>query len=134
MNKWEKWDIGITISEYVYVTSSCFNSKGVSFVLQSEDEKVITISFTTGYITHRETGEGCFENTLFDIHTYLEENNIEKSSFLKAINSDYIKWVSNQFSTTENIHHYMIITYDVILEILSTSKPSMEISNAPSLS
>jgi len=131
MKKWRIWKPDIEIPKFIYSKSCYITEKGLILGFEDENYKKITISFLDGYLSNRETDEGCFDKTWSNIYSYFDEKKSEMSNFLKVDNSEYLRWFKKQgFDEYEDkiIEHYIIIAYDVISEVLATAEPKIEVS------
>ena len=104
----------------------------LSFVNQ-EDTQEIKICFERGFLSLRESDEFCYEKSMDDLNTYFarQNNTKEKPWFLFTVaNSEYIESFRKEGSEVYDdmsIVHYVIVTDDVICEILSTVAPNIEV-------
>ena len=136
MMQWKKWVPDAGFYGQMYAKSSFISDKGV--VLGFEDEaktKKITFNFENGFLSLRETEEGCFMKSFESLNAYLEKHiDLQKESWFlfKVENSEYIRRFKAQSLgayNEEKIEHYVIITYDVISEVLSTSAPKIKVES-----
>jgi hypothetical protein len=131
METWKKWDPINDVSTKFY-KESLFDSKGeVILVLQEEiSGRKLIVTFDRRILSYRNTDEG----SLLEMLYYLEQNYgrdfYSKRSLFEIENSEYIKWFLKESSgiyTKEEVKHYVFLTSDDVIEILSTCAPTVKI-------
>lgn len=129
MEQWEIWVPDIEIPKFMYSKGSYITERNLILKFEDEDDaKKIVVTFD-GYLSSRETYEGCFDKTWSNIYSFFDEKKLKMSRFLKVQNSEYVHWFKEKNPEYEDtiIEHYIIIAYDVISEVVSTVAPKIEV-------
>lgn len=127
--QWIKWEpLGNIKGDYYKdcVIDGCQNGFKVIIGDDNNEKKKIKIKFNFGVSCYRDTYE-----------TYawmIQQEFLCGFHFYKAINSSYIKWLSektNSLSSDMEPHmqHFIIVTQDSTLEILASYEPEIEFVN-----
>jgi hypothetical protein len=134
MIEWKPWAPKENINNLMIAKSSFISDKGL--ILGFEDKahtKNVFIEFKKGFLSVRESDEFCYEKSFESLSSYLHQigHSKKEHGYLFILEkSDYIDWFIKQSLRTydqKEIKHYVIITDDVISEILSTEAPEIVI-------
>ncbi len=136
MQIWKQWIPSEDIYDLMIAKSTSISERGVIFGFENKDNsKVVKIHFEAGFLSLRESDEFCYEKSFEDLALYFKKNKPEDSKpyFLFTIeNSEYIRSFRKEtlgLYDEVKIQHYVIITEDIVSEVLSTSAPKIEIAN-----
>lgn len=125
--EWAKWEPLEGIPSKMYIEKLVDDKNGTLLVFKSEDENdTIQVLFEDSILSLRSTDEGRRLKTI----TFLEEKYgtdfYAKWTFFKVTNSTYVEWFNQEtydMYTSYNIGHYVFLTPDDVVEILSTNEP-----------
>lgn len=127
--KWTKWIPLEGIPAKLYLDKLVFDQNGTLLILKGEDENAtIQVHFDGSILSLRSTDEGRRLKTINLLDAQYGRDFYTKWSFFKVINSSYVEWFNQEsydMYTTYNICHYIFLTSDDIVEILSTYEPNV---------
>lgn len=133
MTQWKSWIPEIEVPSFLIAKTSFISQQGLILGFENESQsKKITFSFYRGFLATRNAEEGKCMELLNDLYIFIESGKCEKGILFKVENSDYLQWFREQSLgryDNEKIEHYMIISFDVVSEVLSLSAPIIEITN-----
>jgi len=120
-----KWDILNNIN------NSCLNIKsisdnydGLTVILENNELELLTIRWADVESYCRSTEEVRFKFIAGEWQQVRKE--FPNCSFFKITNSSYIKWIKEQaggFMDEEELIHFMIVSMDYVLDIVSKYEP-----------
>jgi hypothetical protein len=134
MEQWKKWEPINGIPTRIYKYSLIDNENGIVITFDNEtnDTKLI-ITFDSILLSYRNTDEGA----LIETWKYLDENNgtnfYSQWPLFKIENSKYLKWFLSESSgiyQSRTVEHYAFLTPNDVIEVLSTSAPTINIIEA----
>ena len=100
-----------------------------------EGGNTVFIKFEEGFFAFRETEEDCIEKSLNQFDSLFRGSNpmFKEAWYLFTVeNSEYVNRLKESalgFYDSEEITHYVIIAYDVVLEVLASSAPNITIQD-----
>lgn len=132
-NNIEVWKQWVPINDYIGLmynikTEVCNNCLILDYENESGSKKM-TLRFEKGFFSFRNTEEGSFEKTFENMITKkADEESIKRYPWLMFMveNSNYVKFFNKQSMDIYkhiDIQHYVIISDDIITEVLSTTPP-----------
>jgi hypothetical protein len=131
MEIWKHWNPIQGMAVKFYKKSLVDNTQGLILTFQDTlSDKKLIVTFGKGTLSYRNTDEG----SLLEMLHYLEKNYktdfYGKRSLFEVENSEYIKWFLRESSgvyTNEEVKHYVFLTSDDVIEVLSLYAPDVKI-------
>jgi hypothetical protein len=131
IEEWKKWIPSKELSLKMYIEKVIDDKKGLQLFCQSKDEKItIKICFENFVLSYRNTDEGRRLKMLKFLTEKYGKEFYAEWSFFKVINSTYIEWFNQEtynMYSDYNIEHYVFLTCDDVVEVLSTYEPQISI-------
>lgn len=131
MEYWEKWIPIRGLPSTLYNDSLIDNSDGITLEFSDENEQnKIIVKFDGCVLSYRNTDEGSLGKIFKFLDKQYGTDFYANWTFFKVKNSEYINWfheVSLGMYKSEPIEHYVFLTPDDVIEILSTDSPIIEI-------
>lgn len=107
------------------------NKNGVSLSLtDNEGNQEIQVLFENLVLSYRNTDEGRRLKTIRFLEEKYNTDFYAKWSFFKVYNSTYLEWFRQEtynIYDTLSIEHYVFLTNDDIVDVLSTYEPKVNI-------
>jgi hypothetical protein len=129
VEKWSKWDSEKNLPDKMYLERLIDDKSGVSIELKSEDESVtIMVNFEDSVVSYRNSDEGRRLRTIEFLDKEYGKDFYSKWSLFKVDNSSYVKWINQEtydMYADYNIEHYVFLTANDIVDILSTYAPNI---------
>lgn len=135
VENWIRWFPLDNIPEKMHIESLVDDVNGTLLLFKNDDDSIaIRVNFEESILSMRSTDEGRRLRTLH----YLTENYgtdfYTKWTFFKVKNSDYVRWFNEEtynMYESYDIEHYVFLSPDDIVEVLSTYEPDvvMKITN-----
>jgi hypothetical protein len=131
VEKWSKWDSEKNLPDKMYLERLIDDKNGVSLELKSEYESVtIMVSFEDSVVSYRNSDEGRRLRTIEFLDKEYGKDFYSKWSLFKVDNSLYVKWINQEtynMYADYNIEHYVFLTANDIVDILSTYAPNINV-------
>ena len=131
--QWIKWEPLQGLSEKYYIDCIVDSIEDFSVLLSDyNNEKKIKIIFKNSVDAYRSTDESYRLKTINDLDKEHGLDFYVKWSFFKVLNSDYIKWLSQEsfkISDYSSFTHFSIVAADSILDIVTNYEPRIEFIN-----
>ena len=106
------------------------DKNGTLLVFKSQDDNdTIQVIFQNSILSLRSTDEGRRLKTINFLEEKYETDFYAKWTFFKVANSTYVEWFNQEtydIYTSYNIEHYVFMTSDDVVEILSTYEPHVK--------
>ncbi len=129
MEQWERWLPLNGLPPQLYNESFIDNKEGVILEFSDESEKrTITVTFDKGVLSYRNTDEGSLIKKLSQLDDQYGVEFYSEWTLFKVRNSSYIDWFLDESSGVykqDQIVHYVFLTPDDVIEILSSYEPSV---------
>lgn len=129
MEKWIEWNENVNFNAGLFSSiSSIITEDEIALGFDYEDRDKIYVKFKN-YLACREIYDTAFMKTLDDIKGYTGLSNMNGKFFIVE-NSKYIESFIKQSTCNFNgleVKHYIIVGFDMITEVLSTTIPIIEI-------
>lgn len=126
---WERWEPVKNFPEEIYLESLTDNKNGVTLQFETPDDRTILINFDSGVLSYRNTDEGDLYQTICDLDKKYGSDFYSKWSLSKIRHSSYLKWFKSEgcgkWDDNDEIEHYVFITPNDVVEILSSYSPSI---------
>ncbi|QHE50866.1 hypothetical protein [Pontibacillus sp. HMF3514] len=126
---WQKWEPFDGFPNKISLECLLQNKNGLKIQFESYDEKKIDIVFGYSALTLKVTDEG---DMLKSINYWSQEygNDFFTWPVYKSTNSSFIKWFNKESCgkfADVTIEHYLFITEDDIVEVISATPPQINI-------
>ena len=125
--EWAKWEPLEGVSSKMYIEKLVNDKNGTLLVFKSEDDNdTIQVLFQNSILSLRSTDEGRRLKTINFLEEKYGTDFYAKWTFFKVANSTYVEWFNQEtydIYTSYNIEHYVFMTSDDVVEILSTYEP-----------
>lgn len=129
MERWEKWIPIDKMPQKIYLDTFVDDNEGIVMTFSDEkDEKKILIQFDGMVLTYRNTDEGSLLKTLDFLDQHYGHDFYSSWPLFKVKNSEYLNWFLKESSgiyELGEIEHYVFITPNDVVEVLSTYAPSV---------
>ena len=124
---WEKWKPLREFPDKIWLESLLQDRNGLKIQFESENDKKIDIIFGNTALSCRITDEG---DMLQSINYWSEEYGDDFFTWplYKSNNSSFVKWFNEESCkkfADKNIEHFVFITEDDIVEVISTIAPNI---------
>lgn len=131
MEKWTKWIPVDGIPSTFYNESVLDDKSGLTLTFKDDikDQIVLIVKFEGLVLSYRNTDEGSLGKMLHDLQNQYDTT---EWSLFNLENSEYIQWFlsqSGKIYSEKEINHYVFLTSDDVIEVLSTYKPSVQLKN-----
>lgn len=127
--EWAKWEPLEGVPSKMYIEKLVDDKNGTLLVFKSEDENdTLEVLFEDSILSLRSTDEGRRLKTINFLEEKYGTDFYTKWTFFKVTNSSYVEWFNQEtydMYATYNIGHYVFLTPDDIVEILSTYEPNV---------
>ena len=131
MEHWEKWIPINGLPSKIYNDSFIDSKEGI--ILEFSDEKhkkKIVIKFEDGVLSYRNTDEGSLLKKLNYLDQRYGTDFYCEWTLFKVKNSEYINWFLEEsfgIYKPNQVEHYVFLTPNDVIEILTTYTPSVVI-------
>ncbi len=134
MTKWKKWMPMDGIPSTMYMESLVDDREGVVLSLKDDrsDKKKLTVNFEGGVLSYKNTDEGSLLGMLHYLDQHYGADFYSNWTLFEVENSEYIDWFLRESSgiySKEKIKHYVFLTSDDVIEILSTYPPKVTLQD-----
>lgn len=131
VEEWSKWKLSEKTLSKMYIEKLVNDKNGTLLIFKSEDEKdTIEVLFDGSILSLRSTDEGKRLRTINFLEEKYGTDFYANWTFFKVKNSSYVEWFNQEtynIYATYDIGHYVFLTPDDIVEILSTYDPIISI-------
>jgi hypothetical protein len=129
--RWDKWQPKIEFPNKIWFESLFQDRSGLKIQFESEDNRKVIVIFEHSVLSYRVTDEG---DLLQTISFWSSEygNDFFSWPLYKSSNSSFINWFNEESCgkfEEEHIEHYVFITPNEIIEVLSAIPPQLIINN-----
>lgn len=129
MEHWERWKPLSGIPTKLYNDSLLDSEDG--FIMEFSDEyfeKKVIVRFEDGVLSYRNTDEGSLLKTWDKLDQQYNGSFYSNWPLFKIKNSKYLKWFFEEsmgIYEREKVEHYVFITPDDVIEVLSAYPPKI---------
>ncbi|WP_070121269.1 hypothetical protein [Bacillus marinisedimentorum] len=131
MEHWERWIPIKGLPSRLYNDTFIDNKEGIILEFSDEnDKKKILVKFDEGVLSYRNTDEGSLLKKLNYLDQQYGTDFYSEWTLFKVKNSEYIKWFLEESSgiyEPNQLEHYVFLTPNDVIEILTTYTPSIVI-------
>ncbi|TDX51133.1 hypothetical protein [Orenia marismortui] len=132
IGEWIKWKPNTNIPKKVNLESLIDNKEGLmlTFTDKHNRDNLIYVFFKGSVLSYRNTDEGNLLQTFYCLSQMYDDEFYTQWSFFKIKNSSYIRWFNKESYKKYkgcNIEHYIFITPNDIIEVLSTYCPEVTV-------
>jgi len=124
---WERWEPVHSFPKRIYLQSLIDNKNGLTLLFETEDDKTIAFNFESGVLSYRNTDEGDLYQTLRDLDKEYGGEFYSNWSLFKVKNSSYLNWFKKEgcgkWDYQDDVKHYVFMTSDDVVEVLSNYLP-----------
>lgn len=125
--EWSQWKLLKGISSKMYLEKLVNDKNGTLLMFKSKDDNdTVEVLFEDSILSLRSTDEGRRLKTINFLDKKYGTEFYAKWTFFKVSNSSYLEWIHQEtydMYTSYNVEHYVFLTPDDIVEILSTYEP-----------
>ncbi|TCI72864.1 MULTISPECIES: hypothetical protein [unclassified Exiguobacterium] len=129
MEKWERWTVNQEIPAKLYLQALIDDKDGLTLVFTDADENNYTFLFDGLVLSYRNTDEGTLFKTLEQLYKNYGPDFFRNWTLFNVTDSNYVKWLAeestNIYEEIYDIHHYVFLTSNDVIEVLSTDPPSL---------
>ncbi|RXS91006.1 hypothetical protein [Geobacillus sp. PK12] len=129
MEQWERWEPITGIPPAIYNDMLLDSKEGIVLKFSDESHKrEVIIIFEEGVLSYRNTDEGSLLKMLTYLDQYYGTNFYRNWPLFKVKNSTYLKWFHEEscgIYESRNVEHYVILTPNDVIEVLSTHPPNI---------
>ena len=132
--KWIKWIPIINLNKKYNIKLITDNIDSFEIVLSASNVKDIKVEFNNSIDAYRCTEEGLTLNLLNRLEKQYGKEFYTQWSFFKVENSEYIKWLVNDYGGFDNeyaeligLKHYVFIDDNNILDVIARYEPSFKL-------
>lgn len=129
--QWHQWSPFNDFPNKIWFVSLLQNWNGLKIQFESDDEQRIEVIFGHSALSYRVTDEGDLLQTL-DFWSSEYGNEFFSWALYKSSNSSYINWFHEESCEKfegESLEHYVFITPNEIIEIISANPPQVIIDS-----
>lgn len=127
MEKWERWTINPEIPAKLDLQALIDDKDGLTLVLTDAHENTYTFLFDGLVFSYRNTDEGTLFRTLKHLSKHYNPDYFGDWTLFQVTDSSYLKWLveesENIYETVYDIKHYVFLTSNDVVEVLSTEPP-----------
>jgi hypothetical protein len=131
MEQWERWVPLDDIPSTIYNDMFLDGKDGVILEFSDENcERKVVVNFEGGVLSYRNTDEGSLLETLNYLDQHYGTDFYSNWSLFKVKNSEYLNWFHKEscgIYESEEVEHYVFLTPNDVIEILSISPPSITV-------
>lgn len=129
MELWERWEPVSGIPEELYNESLTDNEDGLIMEFSDKNfEKKVIVRFKDGVLSYRNTDEGSLLKTWSKLDQQYNGSFYSNWTLFKVKNSGYLKWFLEEsmgIYEHEKVEHYVFVTPDDVIEVLSAYPPKV---------
>lgn len=129
MEKWERWTVNPEIPAKLYLQALIDDKDGLRLVFTDTHENTYTFLFDELVLSYRHTDEGTLIRTLEHLYKHYDTDFFSNWTLFQVTDSSYLKWLAeestNIYETVYNIQHYVFLTSNDVIEVLSTEPPTL---------
>lgn len=130
--EWTKWEPLKGALGKMYLEKLVDDKNGtLLFFKRKDDDNTLEVFFEGSILSLRSTDEGRRIKTINFLDEKYGTDFYAKWTFFKVANSSYVEWFNQEtynMYVTYDVKHYVFLTPDDVIEILSTYEPNMSIS------
>lgn len=127
MEEWTKWEPLEGISSKMHIEKLVDDKNGTVLLFKHENENItLKVVFEHSTLSLRSTDEGRRLKTINFLDEKYGTEFYTKWTFFRVNNSNYVEWFNQEtynMYDAYNIVHYVFLTPDDVIEILSTYEP-----------
>ncbi len=132
MEQWIRWEPARGLSSKYSIESTIFDDNGLKIILCDELDQTKKISLVFDGIigSYKLTDETYKIETWAFLDKQYGANFYSKWTFFKVSNSSYLRMLSEESSgiaDSRNLIHFVIIEVNVVLEIVASYEPKVEL-------
>jgi|UPI0007C5D92F hypothetical protein len=131
LEHWERWVPTNGLPSRLYNDTFIDNKESIVLEFSDEkDKKKIIVKFEEGVLSYRNTDEGSLLRKLNYLDQQYGTDFYSEWTLFKVINSEYINWFLDESSgiyEPNQLKHYVFLTPNDVIEILTTYTPSVVI-------
>lgn len=133
MGQWEKWIPIDKVPQEIYLDSFVDDgNEGIimTFISCEDGEKKVLVQFEGHVLSYRNTDEGSLLKTWEFLGHHYGVDFHSRWPFFKVKNSEYLNWFLKEscgIYDLREVQHYVFLTPDDIVEVLSLDAPSVVI-------
>ena len=131
MERWEKWIPIDNIPQKIYLDSFVDDNEGIAMTFSSQDgEKRILVQFEGFVLSYRNTDEGSLLKTWKLLGYHYGDGFYSRWSLFQVKNSEYLNWFLKESCGVYEpgeVLHYVFVTPNDVVEVLSTFVPSVTV-------
>ena len=131
MEIWERWEPVSGIPAKLYNDSFLDHREGILLEFSDENyEQKVIVRFENGVLSDRNTDGGSLLKTWHQLDEQYRDPFYSKWPMFKVKNSAYLKWFYEQsmgIYEQQKVEHYVFITPDDVIEILSAYSPKVQV-------
>ncbi|HMM19099.1 MAG TPA: hypothetical protein PKA10_00075 [Selenomonadales bacterium] len=131
-DEWIKWIPWEGLPSKMYLERFVDDKSGISFLMTGKDGSQIQIVFDGSVLSYRNTDEGRRLKTINFLEQKYGKEFYATWSMFKVVKSEYLEWFGQETYNMYNdysIVHYVFLTCNDILEVLSTYEPQITFIN-----
>lgn len=129
MEKWERWTVNPEIPAKLELQALIDDKDGLRLVLTDVHENTYTFLFDGLVLSYRNTDEGTLIKTLEHLYKHDDPDFFGDWTLFQVTDSSYLKWLAeestNIYEMVYNIQHYVFLTSNDVIEVLSTEPPTL---------
>ncbi len=130
--EWTRWVPMQGLPSKMYLERLIDDRDGMSLLLTNKDEScILSVLFDGLVLSYRNTDEGRRLKTINFLDEKYGADFYTKWSLFKVVDSSYSQWFKQEtysIYSGYNIEHYVFLTCDDVVEVLSTFEPQVSIS------
>lgn len=128
---WRRWKDYLNFPQKLVLESLTDNKDGISLKLYDENDEntKIEVIFSEHALSYRNRDEGEFLRKFKYLGDEYGDEFYTKWSLFEVNSSDYIQWFNKEslgIHQEENIRHFVFITINDVVEVLSTYEPEIK--------
>ncbi|WP_427340828.1 hypothetical protein [Caloranaerobacter sp. DY30410] len=129
---WSRWKEELRLPKKLVLDSLIDNIDGLILKFSDEDDEGLQVKvvFEDHVLSYRNRDEGEFLRKFKYLGDTYGDKFYSNWSFFQVKNSEYIQWFNEEnfgIHQNEDIRHYVFITVNDVVEILSVYEPKIEI-------
>ncbi len=128
---WKRWKDDLNLPQKLVLESLTDNMEGISLKFSDENDEntEIEITFTEHALSYRNRDEGEFLRKFKYLGDEYGDEFYTKWSLFEVDSSHYVQWFNEEslgIHQDENIRHFVFITMNDVVEVLSTYEPEIK--------
>lgn len=132
---WKKWTPDENIYDLMIAKATNLSKESLALTFEKlATDTIVTIEFKSGFLSFRDTDEFCYEKSMDELNSYFKNENCDSEPWFLFIveNSRYVESFvedTGDLYRDCSITHYVIVTEDLVCEILSTNPPNIQVKD-----